>query len=292
MVTTSGGMRQFTHDVECMEVWGGNRARDNAVSVPGIDAWINSQPLQDEAGGGDIHYVSTCGAGRVSRFAVADVSGHGPAVDELATRLRRLMRKHINTLDQTRFAQTLNRELIRLERAGRFATALLATYVAASDHLIVCNAGHPRPLFYRAAARHWELLDTSTAPPTGGRVLDPRVNLPLGVVEPARYVQFAVRLGKGDLILIYTDSLIESRRPGGRTLGEQGLLQLAAELPVGAPDEIIPRLVRAAADRRDHAPAADDQTLMLLHHNAADPPAPSLGQTLRALARRLGSIAC
>lgn len=31
------------HAMTCMEIWGGNEAFDNAVSVPGIDAWIYSQ---------------------------------------------------------------------------------------------------------------------------------------------------------------------------------------------------------------------------------------------------------
>ncbi len=88
-----------------MEVWGGNGAIHNAISVPGIDAWISSDPYEGNAYGGDIHSVSMCGAGRISRFAIADVAGHGAAVGELAHRLRSLMRKYINTLDQTRFAR-------------------------------------------------------------------------------------------------------------------------------------------------------------------------------------------
>jgi len=124
-----------------------------------LATWVSSTPYAGDADGGDIHYVSMCGAGRISRFAVADISGHGSAAGELAGRLRRLMRKHIRTPDQTAFAQAINDEFLRLEHGGHFATALLTTYSAPTDHLIICNAGHPRPMWYHNATQTWSLLN-------------------------------------------------------------------------------------------------------------------------------------
>ncbi len=77
-----------------------------------------------------------------------------------------LMRRHINTANQTRFAVDLNRAFSNLDLDGRFATAVLATYFAPTDHLIICNAGHPRPLLYRAAGNTWDLLDAKTPGPS------------------------------------------------------------------------------------------------------------------------------
>ena len=65
------------HSIGCMEIIGGNRATQELVHAPALDIWIDSRPLESDAGGGDIHYVSTCGAGYVTRLALADVSGHG-----------------------------------------------------------------------------------------------------------------------------------------------------------------------------------------------------------------------
>lgn len=70
--------RHATREMQCMEVWGGNTAIDSGLSVPGIDAWIHSQPSRGQRSGGDIYYASMCGAGRIGRFVLADVSGHGP----------------------------------------------------------------------------------------------------------------------------------------------------------------------------------------------------------------------
>ncbi len=275
MFDVCANSRWPVHQMQCMEVWGGNGAIHSAISVPGIDAWISSAPYRECSRGGDIHYVSMCGGGRISRFAIVDVSGHGDAVSQLAQNLRSLMRKYINTLDQTRFARALNHELLQLDRTGRFATALLATYFAPTDHLIICNAGHPRPLWYRAASRSWEVLDPAM-PQRATEV----ANLPLGVIERTDYIQFAVKLERGDLVLIYTDSLIESRSPDGDLLGEAGLLQLARQLDPDEPVNLDRRLLAAVAEYHDGAPVEDDETLLVLHHNAADPPRQSIGQRI------------
>ena len=268
-----------------MEIWNGNVKIQNAISVPGIDAWIYSEPYEGEARGGDIHYVSVCGGGRISRFAVADVAGHGSTVGALATRLRKLMRKHINTLDQTRFARSLNHEFLELSQGGQFATALLTTYFAPTDDLIICNVGHPRPLWYLAQAQIWERLHQDMPQRT-----EQVRNLPLGIIEPTDYAQFAVRLTKGDLILIYTDSLIESRNPKGEQLGEDGLLDLAGRLDAGDPMNFSAKVLEAVAAYRGGAPPEDDQTLLVLHHNAADPPRQSLGEKIRVVGKVFGLI--
>ena len=145
--------------MQCMEIVGSNRAVRRTIAAPGLDIWIDSRPLGIGAAGGDVHYVSTCGGGHVTRLALADVAGHGKAADGRAVVLRKLMRKYINTLDQTRFARTLNREFAADVEFGRFATAILLTYFAPTRHLIICSAGHGRPLLYSAQHAKWQYLD-------------------------------------------------------------------------------------------------------------------------------------
>jgi phosphoserine phosphatase RsbU/P len=273
---------QTPHRLQCMEIWGGNRSMEGAVAVPGIDAWIYSRPVGDNGAGGDIHYVSTCGGGKIARFIVADVSGHGDAVGALAAQLRKLMRRYMDTLDQTRFLHALNRAFSALASDGKFATAVLATYFAPTDHLITCNAGHPAPLWYRAAERNWRLLEH-----TDECCVAAAMNLPLGIVEPTQYSQFAVPLARGDLVVIYTDALPEARSPAGDALGMNGLLDLVRGLDPHEPEHVLPRLVEAVACYRGGAPAEDDLTIAVLHHNAANPPRQSLGEMMRVVGKML-----
>src|SRR5437899_58220 len=94
--------------MQCMEVWGGNQVVDSSVAMAGLDAWVYSRPYGQADGGGDVHYVSSCATGRITRLLVADVSGHGVAVCDVAAQLRTLMRRYVNYLDQTRFVRSMN----------------------------------------------------------------------------------------------------------------------------------------------------------------------------------------
>ena len=154
------------HQLQCMEVWGGNRSADSGVVMAGLDAWVYSKPFGGSEGGGDVYYVSSCATGRITRMLVADVAGHGQAVSDIATQLRTLMRRHVNQIDQSRFVQSMNQQFARLFGDGCFATALVTTFFAPTNHLSLCNAGHPPPLLYRAATGQWSFLD-QRSPPAG-----------------------------------------------------------------------------------------------------------------------------
>ena len=77
-------MPSDTRHMQCMEIWGGNQMVDNHVVMPGLDAWVYSRPYGQAAAGGDVHYVSSCATGRITRLLIADVSGHGSQVAQTA----------------------------------------------------------------------------------------------------------------------------------------------------------------------------------------------------------------
>jgi sigma-B regulation protein RsbU (phosphoserine phosphatase) len=286
--------------MQCMEVWGGNRAADAGVVMPGLDVWVYSLPYEEEStpsdlggdpasaedrAGGDVHFVSSCGTGRIARIMVADVSGHGTSVAALAVRLRSLMRRFMNYLDQTAFVEALNRAFAELDQEGRFATSVAMTFFAPTARLDICNAGHPRPLRYAATRRRWEILDAPSVEDTATST--EVMNLPLGILEPTRYEQFGLELAKGDMVVVYTDALVEARSSSGELLGEEGLLRLAGEVDVNSPASVIPSLLDRVAAWREGAPPDDDVTVLLLRHNGSARQAPlvrRLQASLRFLA--------
>ncbi len=278
-------LTQAARHLRCMEIWGGNSDIEERLQLPGIDAWVYATAHGDTRSGGDVHYVSTCGSGSIVRFAVADVAGHGEAVSYLGSRLRALMRKYINTLDQSRFARELNGELAGTARGGRFATALLTTLHVRSRRLLVCNAGHPRPLRYRSATDRWELLDilAGEEPAAAG-------NLPLGIAAPTSYAQTALDLDTGDQLVLYTDALIDSPAPDGSRLGEHGLLQLAAGLPRSDAVTTGRALVGAVDALRGLEPLADDCTVVVMQLLEQQPPQPDLRERVVVMAKMLGLV--
>src|SRR5579872_1292815 len=118
------------HVLQCMDLWSGNRSVENEVSTPGLDIFVYSQPCEGESQGGDVHYVSLCAGGVVTRLILADVSGHGAAVAGTSQDLRALMRRFMNSKSQARLVCDLNREFVKLAESGRFATAIVATYLS------------------------------------------------------------------------------------------------------------------------------------------------------------------
>jgi sigma-B regulation protein RsbU (phosphoserine phosphatase) len=283
-----------SHAMQCMELIGGNRIARRILSAPRLDVWLESRPFKGDAGG-DVHYFSICGSGRVVRLVIADVAGHGRSADQTALWLRGLMRKHINLLDQTGFARAINREFTAGAHESTFATALLMTYYAPTDHLIVCNAGHPRPLWYDSRFKRWKWLDPNVPDPgpsireaKGTYRMRPVRNLPLGVLEPMAYQQFAVKLSEQDLVLVYTDGLTEARNRSDELLGEDGLLRFVHEIAPSAPERIGAELLQKIDRWRDGQPSDDDQTLIVLRQNGGERPRPTVRSALRVMTRLLG----
>lgn len=269
--------------LQCMEIWGGNQATDRAVATPGLDLWVYSRPHEGAEGGGDVHYVSLCGGGMITRFILADVSGHGASVAEMAKSLRTLMRRNINRKNQTRLVEALNREFSDLAKLSRFATAVVATYLTKGDTLTVCNAGHPRPFIYQASTGGWTILrhDSTT---TNSNPAD----LPLGILDGTGYTQLEIPIGRGDLVLFYTDALTEAEDADGRLLGEAGLLEMIRRLDPTKPAAFPAALIAALDVYRSGRPAGDDLSFLLLHHNAGPTRPPGLLETIGVYAKVFG----
>ncbi len=265
-----------------MEVWGGNQHVDSGVVMAGLDAWVFSRPFENSDSGGDVYYVSSCATGRITRLLVADVSGHGGHVAATASSLRQLMRRYVNHLDQKQFVKSLNGQFVSLSDVGVFATAVVTTFFAPTNELSLCNAGHPPPLVYRANRKTWEYL--SSADVEGA-------NIPFGIDDIDDYAQFTVRLRVNDLVLCYTDSLVEARPPGSSDLlGQAGLLKVVQTIDPMQP-ETFTRSLLAAIDRElPGSLDADDVTVLLFRPNGLAKRT-SFFKRLMAPIRLLGAIA-
>jgi phosphoserine phosphatase RsbU/P len=113
-------------------------------------------------------------------------------------------------------------------------------------------------------------------------------DLPLGILDETGYTQVELPLGRGDLVLLYTDALTEAQDAGGRQLGEAGLLNLVRALDPTNPAALPTALVGALDAFRGGRPAGDDLTFLLLHHNAGPTRRPGLLESLNVYGKVLG----
>jgi serine phosphatase RsbU (regulator of sigma subunit) len=266
-----------------MDLWNGNKSIESTATTPGLEIFVYSQPYQGQRRGGDVHYVSLCAGGVVTRVMLADVAGHGTVVSGAARMLRSLMRRFMNAKNQIKLVRQLNREFTQLSQEGRFATAIVATYLSHRRRFTLCNAGHPRPLWYRAHAGVWSYVDDGELADAGAIT-----NLPLGFDAAAGYQQLELNIADGDLLILYTDALTESRDAADRLLGENDLLQMAA----GLPTEDVRALGRGVLDGvREYAcgrPFEDDVTILVLRFSKSRHRTPGLFERLKGYGKVLG----
>jgi len=241
-----------------MEVWGGNRSTWSHFVVPGLDLWVYSQPFGEGDCGGDVYYLSSCASGRVTRMFLGDVSGHGAEAAPSAAKLRDIMRKNVNYIDQARVVESLNEQFDDASSEGRFATAIVSTYFSPSRELSVCAAGHPPPLVFRAAANHWEPLEGNNA--------DLR-NMPIGVMGGQKFSATKLKLNTGDIVLGYSDALFESYDADGSMLSSDGLAEIANSLDVSDPGQFVQSLLQRIRDLNPENLISDDATVILARAN-------------------------
>ena len=275
--------------MQCMEVWGGSQLTTRGVAFGGLDAWVYSKPHGEAQHGGDVYYASSCATGRIARLLLADVAGHGHSVASTAADLRTLMRRFVNRLDQTEFVRLLNQQFTALSKDGAFATAVVATFFEPSRRMTICNAGHPRPLLYRATRHQWDFLGQNPADPPAKPSAGPS-NLPLGLLEMSAYDQVDIELEPGDRVLSYTDALMESNDASGEMLGEQGVLQIVRLLGGDVePSKLIERLLGEIAERYPGNLTEDDVTVLLVEVNNRKA-SYTIGEKLEALLRFVRSL--
>jgi sigma-B regulation protein RsbU (phosphoserine phosphatase) len=242
----------------CFELWGGNSQADHPVELPGLVGWIHSDPLEPGAGGGDVHYISVCSHGMVSRIALADVAGHGPSASAVAERLRELLRNHTDNWDQSALMLELSEAFREGMVRAQYATATVLGFYVETSELLFTNAGHPPALWYRAKEKSWELLQDGTP---FAREIE---NLPLGLIAGTSYSQTAVQLTPNDILVLYTDGITEMRDEAGQEFGHNALLELAGRVPADAPEEFGEALVAGLQAYRGGAPRRDDETIVVL----------------------------
>ena len=242
----------------CFELWGGNRKVAHPIELPGLIGWIQSTPLEPATGGGDVHYLSVCNRGMVSRVALADVAGHGEFASAVAERLHDVLQGHTNNWDQTVLMRELNNAFLEGATGVQYATAVVLGFYGPTGELLFTSAGHLPPFWYRAKEGTWDVLQADTP---HAREIE---GLPLGLIPGTHYTQTAVEIGPRDLVMLYTDGLTEARDEAGNLLGQERLLALARECPVESPGAVARGLLDRMTAFRGNSPPRDDETLVVL----------------------------
>ncbi|MEV6596793.1 SpoIIE family protein phosphatase [Actinoplanes sp. NPDC051346] len=186
---------------------------DTPFDLPGLQAAVRYLPAEQASRvGGDWYHAAVAHDGAVI-LAVGDVAGHGVHAAATMAQLRHALAALTltTTTHPAELLAQLNKLLQASDAAAGTATAIIARYEPTTHQLAWAQAGHPAPLHTKA----------------GITVELPRPHGPLlGALHQAAYATASTTLDAGDLLLLYTDGLIEHR---SHSL-EEGLAPVIATL--------------------------------------------------------------
>lgn len=209
--------------------------------IDGVDVGVDYEPADVVQGlGGDWYDALALPQGRMY-FAVGDVVGHGlPAVEDMA-QLRSAGRAlALQGLPPAQLLVELN-TFTRHASNGKFATMGVAVLDPAAGTLAYASAGHPPPLLRRSADGEVTRLSGAHGPV-------------LGPLEDAFYTQGHIGIGDGDIVVMYTDGLIERR---GQDI-ETGLARAQDLLAQWSGNESLPLACRQLTQTLAPTPRNDD----------------------------------
>ncbi len=183
-------------------------------------------------------------------LVMADVSGHSVGAALIMVETRSVLRAQMQTTMSTRETLRVLNELLYddLTRAELFITMFCCTYDGAHRTLSYANAGHTRPLLFRAGS--WRELDAD--------------GLILGVKQEVLFEEKSVQLESGDLLFLYTDGIIEAENAERELFGEERLCAIVSGMLEGEPESVIDRIMAEVAAFCCPAPLQDDISMVVM----------------------------
>jgi serine phosphatase RsbU (regulator of sigma subunit) len=214
---------------------------------PEIDVAAALQPARSV--GGDLYDVEA--EGERLWLLVGDVSGKGVGAALFMAVTKTLFRAIAPASGSVAAAMgRVNHELARDNDRAMFVTAFAARLDVASGELEYVNAGH-NPT-YRVDTR-------GAVTPLGGTV-----HPALGALEGHEYQASVLRLEPGDLLVMYTDGVVEARNATGDEFQVLRLKSYLAGCAGASADKVVRGLVGRVEDFAGDAPQYDDVTVLAL----------------------------
>ncbi len=195
-------------------------------------------------------------------MALGDICGKGISAALLMANLQATLRSNVSLIRRdarsesqssngacrvSNVVRRINEQIYHHTSANKFASFFYAVYDEGTYALTYCNAGHNPPIFIgRDGCRKLS---------TGGTVV--------GIFPDADYEEETLRLAPGDLLLAYTDGIIESVNEYGEEFGEERLTALVTENRSQSAENLQRIVVERVLDWAFEEERDDDMTLIV-----------------------------
>jgi serine phosphatase RsbU (regulator of sigma subunit) len=226
------------------------------LEVPGLE--VSAQMLPATEVGGDYYELLEVPGG--CWIAIGDVAGHGLKAGLVMLQAQSATEALIRQSPNGQPAQILcevNRVLYenvrnRLRSEEHMTMSLMRYF---DDGRLVTAGAHEEMIIWRAESGRCEVI------PVRGTWL--------GAMEAIDHAttETTLQLSEGDLLVLYTDGVIEARTPGGEQFGLERLCSIVEEAASERTASIRDRVMAAVVDW-EQGHQHDDVTVMVLRHRA------------------------
>ena len=222
-------------------------------SVPGSDAFdLFAGCITAAEVGGDYYDYFSVGEGKTG-VLVADVSGHSVASGLVAMSFRSSFRHFLAEqgvgIPQI-FAKVNNSLQEELSRTGHFLSAVYGVFDERNHRFRYVNAGHHPALVYNPQTQEFRQLS--------------EVGLLLGVLPDWRYVAAETDLVPGDVLVLYTDGIVEAENQHGDLFGLERFQDAIRRHADKSSKLMYHQLLREVYIFQDEQFNRDDITLLIL----------------------------
>ena len=221
-----------------------------APQLPGFDI-AGKTSYCDETGGDYFDYI-IIDEQRLA-LVVGDVTGHGIGSALLMAAARSVLHSQTtpDLQDAGGLLADLNRHLEQDTSDNLFMTLFYGILDAGARTFCWVSAGHGPAFHYHRHDRQFEELAST--------------GIPLGILADTGFGCSGPNFVEaGDILLIGTDGIWETRAPDGEMFGVKRLQEIVADNASGAAEEILFAVVDAANCFRGELPPEDDLTLLVV----------------------------
>lgn len=221
---------------------------DRIPALAGWDIGALWRPIRSVAG--DFYDFHALADGRWG-VVIADVSGKGiPAALFMALSVTVLRYGMSINLPPDEVLRHANEMIISEQRSRMFATAFVGYLTPASGEMLFACGGHNPPLWYRAATG---TVDYVTAQ-----------GVAVGIFKEAEFALDRLRLGPGDIFVLYTDGITEVLNSDEEEFGEDRLEALIRQHTALPAQDLADRILETINDFSAEQELSDDATLVVI----------------------------
>jgi sigma-B regulation protein RsbU (phosphoserine phosphatase) len=156
----------------------------------------------------------------------------------------------LETLSPAVTLTRVNDLIMQYGHSDLFLTALYADLDPETGRLVYANAGHCRPLWFRADRDEFVELDAR--------------GIIMGAFEGIHLEEETVEVAPGDLLIFYTDGVTEAMDGARHLFGEYRLRSAVADGRNGSVEHVIRSVVDAVKDHANGVPQFDDMAILVL----------------------------